>query len=150
MFNGSGLGFESRQALGFLFSHLSYQLCLLNPGPSTRWNSSDFPIKICLACSLWRIKLKIHGLRKRNYSSVKFYIIDPCLLKCVPGKPYRASDNQVVCDRMVTKQECFNIPVADCRVGVANVCKMVPRQVRIFELYLRSWVRIPLCRIILV
>jgi len=37
--------------------------------------------------------------------------------------------NKVVCDRMVTKPECFNIPIADCRVGKTANCKMVPRQV---------------------
>ena len=38
--------------------------------------------------------------------------------------------------QMVTKQECFNIPVADCRVGTANNCKMVPRQVRTWKTHL--------------
>ena len=36
---------------------------------------------------------------------------------------------KVVCDQIVTKPECFNIPVADCRIGSANKCKMVERKV---------------------
>ena len=36
----------------FFFSTLSCQQCILNSGPSQRCNTTDFPIKICLAVQL--------------------------------------------------------------------------------------------------
>ena len=41
----SGSRFKSRRVLGFLFSSESSQQCVLNTGPSKKYNTADLPIK---------------------------------------------------------------------------------------------------------